>query len=337
MNRCLAYACRLRERADSVFFSLASAIEIIEAMGFEAEYFVSPNWSDNTTFAWNSELAVRLGLLLEYIKPSVVVFDGTWPFQGLLAACRAYGSPRLVWSNRGLLKGSAVPVPVPEEVFDLVIVPGELGGSFREIRLEGGTHKIHVPPVSLLDGNEILTRAEARAALGLDETGGYVLFSLGAGNLNDVSGVGSGLIRQFQSAGFRALWTRAPISLRNVELPSDVIPLSIYPLVRYLRAFDYFVGAAGYNTCCEVVQVGIPSLLVPNELTRADNQIRRASLVAEHAPVVVSSCSSEQERRGAVEKLLGLHPRQEATEISMNGAQLAADAILALANHRGYV
>lgn len=337
MNRCLAYARRLKGRAVPVFFSLASAIEIIQEMGFEADYFVSHFWSSSSTFAWNSELAVRFGMMLERVRPSVVVFDGTWPFQGFMSACEAYGSPALVWSNRGLLKSDSATVNVDESAFDLVIQPGELNGLQRKTRLPGGGTKITVPPVCLLDDDELLGRAAARRALGLAGHGRYVLFSLGPGNLKDVSGVGHGLIRAFQEEGFQVVWARAPISVRDLDLPDGVRPISLYPLVRYLRAFDVFVGAAGYNTCCEVVQARIPSLLVPNAQL-ADDQVRRAQLAAEHAPAVVSGCDSESERRDAVAALLALRPEAgcaNAGKIAMHGASVAASEILALAAAHG--
>jgi UDP:flavonoid glycosyltransferase YjiC (YdhE family) len=336
MTRCLAYARRLRGRAETVFFSLASAIEIIEEMGFEAEYFVSHFWSASSTFAWNSELAVRLGLVLDRVRPDVVVFDGTWPFQGLMAALNAHdGAPALAWSNRGLLKADVEAVPVDETVFDLIVQPGELGAGFSAERLQGGRLRVRVPPVCLLDEAELLYRAAARAALGLPAEGRYVLFSLGPGNLKDVAGIGHGLIRAFAARGFAAAWARAPISVRDVELPAGVLPVSVYPLVRYLRAFDVVVGAAGYNTCCEVVQAGIPSLLVPNTLL-ADDQARRAALVAGAAPAVVSACETEEERNHAVAQVLALldGPAQPRHAMPMNGADLAAEEILALALRR---
>lgn len=331
MNRCLAYARQLRERADICFFSLASAIEMIEEMGFEADYFVSHYWSESSTFAWNSELAVRFGLMLERVRPSVVVFDGTWPFQGFLAACAAYGSPAMVWSNRGLLKSDVAPVPVDEDAFDLVIQPGELGARRVESTLAGGGRKVRVPPVCLLDGDELMNRETARVALDLAQDGRYVLFSLGPGNLKDVSGIGHGLIRAFEDEGFQVIWARPPISVRDVELPVAVRPLSVYPLARYLRAFDAFVGAAGYNTCCEVVQAGIPSLLVPNEQL-ADDQLSRARMVAEVTPTVVSACETDSQRHAAVQQLLEMMTkgRLSGPSIPMNGAALAAEEILAL-------
>jgi hypothetical protein len=332
LNRCLSYARRLRGRARPVFFSLASAIELIEEMGFEADYFVSPYWSTNSTFAWNSELAVRFGMMLERVRPDVIVFDGTWPFQGFLAACETFGSPSLVWSNRGLLKEGTKVVPVDESLFDLMIQPGELGARETEAPLKGGGTHALVPPVCVLEDDELLNRGAAREALNLSQDGRYALFALGPGNLKDVAGIGHGLIRVFEAAGFKVLWVRAPISVRDIELPSGVMPLTVYPLARYLRAFDAFVGAAGYNTCCELVQAGVPALLVPNAQL-ADDQVRRAHMVADAMPAVVCACETDDEREAAVGKLLGLlndAPAKHAA-FPMNGAALAAERILGLA------
>jgi UDP:flavonoid glycosyltransferase YjiC (YdhE family) len=331
LNRCLAYARRLQVRARPFFFSLASAIEIIEEMGFEADYFVSHYWSGSSTFAWNSELAIRFGMMLDRVRPAVVVFDGTWPFQGFMAACKEYGSPAMVWSNRGLLKEATAAVPVDESLFDLVVQPGELGTVKSESKLAGGGKRLVVPPICLLDVDELMEQAAAREALGLEPDGRYVLFSLGPGNLKDVGGIGHGLIRAFEAEGFQVVWARPPISVRDVSLPESVKPLSVYPLARYLSAFDAFVGAAGYNTCCEVVQARIPSLLVPNEKL-VDDQMQRAHLVANVMPAVVSACETDSQRGAAVRELLRLMGKGERGEPSfpMNGAALAAEAVLAL-------
>jgi hypothetical protein len=335
LNRCISYARRLRGRARPVFFSLASAIELIEEMGFEADYFVSPYWSTSSTFAWNSELAVRFGMLLERVRPDVIVFDGTWPFQGFLTACKEYGSPALVWSNRGLMKEGSKTVTVDETLFDLVIQPGELGAGESEARLDGGGTRAVVPPVCVLEDDELFDRAAARAALCLPAEERVVLFALGPGNLKDVSGIGHGLIRIFEAAGFRIVWARAPISIRDMELPQSVMPLTVYPLARYLRAFDVFVGAAGYNTCCELVQANVPALLVPNAQL-ADDQVRRANMVAGAIPAVVSACETDEERQTAVAQLLGIlrAAPDKPANIAMNGASLAAEKILALATSK---
>ncbi len=334
LSRCLAYARRLQGRARCVFFSLASAVEIIHDMGFEADYFVSHFWSSSHINAWNRELAVRFGLMLEEVQPAAVVFDGTWPFQGFLDACDVYDVPIKVWSNRGLHKADFHGVPVPESAFDLVIQPGELGATFAVERGERPGRKVTTPPVTLLAAHELLDRSAARDALGLPQDGRFALLSLGPGNLKDVSDIASGLIDEMHDRGFAVVSAKTPISVRDVALPEGVTSISVFPLVRYLRAFDIFVGAAGYNTCCEVMQAGVPSLLVPNTLV-ADDQARRAQMVSQHVPVVVSPCETVDERRAAVQRLLKLPVvAKRAPACDLDGAERAADEMLALVEDR---
>lgn len=335
LSRCLSYARRLESRAYCSFFTLASAIEYVERMGFAAEYFISPFWSCNSTYHWNTELAVRLGMFLEHMRPSVIVFDGTWPFQGFLSTVKAYrkkGHPlKMVWSKRGLLKKSARVCPVDERLFDMILEPGELDATPGTTILDNGTtRKVTVPPVTLMRDEEILDRSASCQALGLDPDKHHVLFSLGSGNLKDVNSLGQRLVRAFQEKGFSPVWACPPISVHDIALPKDVRAISVYPLVQYLRAFDVLVGAAGYNTCCEIVQTGTPSLLIPNTLL-ADDQTKRANLIANYAPVVVNPCETDEDMARALDEVTGLLRGKICfPKAPMNGAELGAEALLNL-------
>lgn len=333
LSRCLAYARRLRGRARPIFFSLASAIEYIEEMGFEADYFVSEFWSRSHIEAWNRELAVRLGILLEEVRPQAVLFDGTWPFHGFMDACDVARVPRRIWSNRGLHKPEFDPVPVEESRFDLVITPGEIGAGHVVERDSLPGRKVRIPPVTIFDDDELLDRDRARDALGLAADRRYALFSLGPGNLKDVGDIADGLIALFQAEGFQVVWACAPITVRDVALPQDVIPVSAFPIAKFMRAFDVFVGAAGYNTCCEILQSRVPSVLVPNRLV-ADDQARRAQIIAAHAPVIVSACETPEQQQRALHDLLCLGDVDSGPgeDLRLDGAGRAADEILALAN-----
>lgn len=333
MNRCLAYARAMQDRAAITFFSLASACEIIESFDFMAEYFISPFWSQNNSFTWNMELAYRFSLTLNHVQPDVVVFDGTWPFQGFLSACASYTKPlKKIWSKRGLLKGGVKQCPVPETDFDAILSPGEVDTDYAETKLSRRTTRFTVPPVTLLQNHDLYSKELAREELKLAAGKKYVLFSLGPGNLKDVTSVGYTLITLFREQGYEIVWAQAPISVKDVPLPDGVQPLKVYPLVKYMKAFDVFVGAAGYNTCCEVVQTQVPSLIVPNTLL-ADDQARRAHLIAEYAPVIVSACATEAETKQAVDNVLVLAasaPGHYKTTL-LNGAGYAAKAILRVA------
>lgn len=329
LSRCLAYAHRMRGRARPVFLSLASAIETIHSMGFEADYFVSEFWSRSHINAWNRELAIRVGLMLEELRPAAAVFDGSWPFAGFMHACDQYDVPVRIWSDRGLYKEDMEPVPVMQSEFDLVIEPGEVGSEFSIERARRPGRKVRTPPVTLLGCDELLSRDDARDQLGLQRDGRYALFSLGPGNLKDVSAIALGLHEEMRGQGFNVVFARAPISVRDVPLPDDVRTVSVYPLVRYLRAFDVLASAAGYNACCEIVQAGVPSLLVPNTQV-ADDQILRANLTARYAPIVISFCDTPAERREAVSQLLAIGDApQPLPAIDLDGADRAVDEILA--------
>jgi UDP-N-acetylglucosamine--N-acetylmuramyl-(pentapeptide) pyrophosphoryl-undecaprenol N-acetylglucosamine transferase len=334
MTTCLAYANRLRGRARPVFFSLASAMEMIHDMGFEGDYFVSRFWSRASAWDWDQQLALRLGMLFERVRPKVVVFDGTWPYRGLLHAAAAYGDTRLVWSDLTMYKPGWREVPVSKSHFDLVIKLGELGSAFAVDQEAQPVRQVTIPPFTILRDEELLDRKPARDGLGLDADGRYALFSLGPGNLKDVSSIGQGLIDEMKARGYTIVWTRAPISANDVPLPDDVLPISVYPIVRYMRAFDVIVSAAGYNTCCEVLQSGVPTLFVPNTLV-ADDQTHRAQMVAQAAPAAVSPCETEAQRSDAVEQLLTLSvDRDGRRAFDLSGAERAAEEILRLAGDR---
>jgi len=331
MSTCLAYANRLRGRARPVFFSLASAIEIINDMGFEADYLVSRFWSRANSWDWDQELSQRLGMMFERVRPQAVVFDGTWPYRGLLHAASAYGVPRLVWSNLTLYKKDMHDVPISEDNFDLVIRLGELGSQFSVDRESMPGRSVTIPPFTMLKDEELLSRDAARDELGLNRDGRYVLFSLGPGNLKDISGIGRGLVDEMTQRGYTVVWTRPPISASDVPLPDGAIPITKFPLLRIMRAFDVFVAAAGYNTCCEVLQSRVPTLFVPNTQV-ADDQTARAHLVAHTIPAVVSPCETAEQRTDAVERLLAARANviTDAPTIDLRGAERAADEILAL-------
>jgi hypothetical protein len=274
---------------------------------------------------------MRFGMLLETVRPAVVVFDGTWPFHGFMDACDAYGVPRRVWSNRGLHKAGFEAVPVSETAFDLVLQPGEIGTLMSIDRPATPGRKVTLPPVAVLREDELLEMPKARDSLGLDPNGRYALLSLGPGNLKDIGELAQGVIDELRQRGFDIVWAKAPISVSDITLPGDVLPVSVYPLAQCMRAFDVFVGASGYNTCCEVVQSGVPSLLVPNAHV-ADDQARRARTIAERGYAVVSTCETRSERSDAIERLIALATERPAIRdgVDLGGARYAADEIVAL-------
>ena len=187
--------------------------------------------------------------------------------------------------------------------------PGDgagLAGRFdRGLTAQSRGHARLVDPIRLLDESDLLSRRQARAALGIDSSRPAVLLQLGAGNNYDYAPLrrsAIAVLRERYDADVRvAEW---PIAEEPLELPEGVRSISEFPLSRYLRAFDLVISAVGYNSFHELLLAGVPAIFVPNEHPQQDDQLARARFV-EHADL--GACVRVREiyrLSAAIERLL---------------------------------
>ena len=66
------------------------------------------------------------------------------------------------------------------------------------------------------------------------------------------------------------------IGENQAALPANVRRLQDFPIARYLPAFDVAVSACGYNSFHEILSLGLPAVLMPNENPMMDAQEVRA-------------------------------------------------------------
>ncbi|WP_299729377.1 glycosyltransferase [uncultured Tateyamaria sp.] len=105
--------------------------------------------------------------------------------------------------------------------------------------------------------------------------------------------------------------------------------LTGYPFAQYLPAFDVAVAAPGYNTFCEHMAAGLPTLWVPNENEQMDRQIDRARyavqrgcglMVRRTAPFDVAHALSTLLDRDARGAMAAAGARFAAQNMGQNGA-----------------
>jgi hypothetical protein len=285
LSRQLAIAIGLGDRAEPILVSLSGAVHLATAQGIRAEYLPSPSRGWLPTTAWNAYLAERLVALARETNATALVFDGVHPYRGVVEARRKLPEVAFVWSRRGMwTKGLGRDALRTGRDFDLIVEPGDLGSAADRGATLGRRDAIRVPPVSLLDVIPPLDRAEARAALGLDAAAPTALVSLSAGT-GDPAVLLRGVLRAIRAD---PAWHVAVITnplKPNPDLPTAdprVHPLAdVYPLVRYLAAFDAAIASAGYNAAHELPLAGVPSLLVANTRSAWDDQVSRASGISE--------------------------------------------------------
>ena len=188
LTRLMAMARRRAATVRPLFASMSQAVPVVGDEGFGWEYIPSRGDLGFGPRRWNMLLERRMTALLRRERPDVVVFDGTFPYDGVLDAVRRVGGIRLVWSRRGMWRpGLGARQLGRADRFDLVIEPGELAAARDRGATAGLADAVRVGPVTLLDAAEQVDRNEAARVLGVDPRRPTALLTLGAGTINDIS------------------------------------------------------------------------------------------------------------------------------------------------------
>jgi hypothetical protein len=300
MGHLARLAAMARRSGDAVrpqFVSMSRAVPIVGDMavggegdgtvGFAWEYVPSRDDLGIGPRRWNRQFERRLTRMLLRDRPAAVVFDGTYPYDGLLAAIAAAREQRVdvraVWSRRGMWQPGLDRGQLSRSGrFDLVVAPGELAAEADRGATAGRGDALDVGPVTLLDADELLPRAAAAAALGVDPDRPTALLTLGAGNVRDVTDDRQRFLdRMLAVPDLQVVVTHALIADQADELGDRVWATSVFPISRYFRALDFAVAAAGYNSFHELVGFGVPTAFVPNPAVRLDDQVARARWAAD--------------------------------------------------------
>ena len=286
LSRQLAVGLGLGEQAECSIFSLSVGAPVVADHGIPIEYCPSYERGWMPRRSWNNYLSDRLVAISKELDIDVLLFDGVAPYPGIAFARALLPEVAFVWSRRGMWRPDTNPSQLRRaSIFDLIIEPGDLASNADRGPTATRDDAVKVPPVSMLEVIERMERRAAAAALGLDPDRRTVLLTLGSGRLGNVKGPGAVVLESLlEDPEWQIGVTKAAIALDAVDTGTSerVVEIrGVYPLVRYLAAFDAVVSAAGYNAVHEFLSAGLPTLLVPNTSTRTDDQVARAEEVAE--------------------------------------------------------
>ncbi|TYC48692.1 hypothetical protein FMN50_26950 [Rhodobacterales bacterium] len=279
LSRQIAIARALGPSVNTVFFSLSEAIEIARSMGYLAEFRPFHHRLKLDFESWNTYFLHELHEALNLYEPSLVLFDGNVPYAGFVGAVEAYGRCPSAWIRRGLWR---TPQPTTENLdrrFDAVLEPGDLCEAM-DLGHAGGdeSHVARFDPVVMTQPRHLFNRTTARRALNLPEDAELCLMQLGSEANFDMS-----LPRQVlldfldDHPKMYAVDVRSPLHVDDrQDFHERLLSRKVYPLGQYLKAFDFAVCAAGYNTFHENIAAALPTLFVPNSNPSMDLQEARA-------------------------------------------------------------
>ena len=312
-TRMYALAKRWKKHSPStelVFFTTMPTLHILYSEGFPTYHIAGRKKFKNMTASeWNTMLEEQLSLVFSQHKPSLFIFDGAFPYRGMLNAVSSFQGIKNVWIRRGMFKkGSNIPVDSIQH-FDLIVRPEDsIPATLDEISHEVET--LNVPPIVLLKEEDLLSRKDARLRLMLPEKGPVVYVQLGAGRINDINSEVRLTIDSLLSEGVSVvlgesmLGERLPVELEGVYLLRD------YPNSMFFNAFDASIQAGGYNSYHEVRKFGLPTIFYPNMNTGMDDQLARCKQAEIEGWGIVVESRNEQTIPAAVTRLLKLERRR---------------------------
>lgn len=215
----------------------------------------------------------------------MVVYDGNHPSDGLIRAVAARRDTRLVWMRRGMWGESVSDAMRNARWCDLVIEPGELAAPYDHgVTAALRSEALCVSPIRLLDPTDLLARGEAAAELGLDPARPAVLVQLGSGYQRDLLSMLDQIIAILRAEPRLQIcvaeWVNGTLPL---TLWPDVTVLRGFPLSQYIRAFDFCISAAGYNSFHEMIGFAVPTIFVANRHPGMDDQHARARFAQDNA------------------------------------------------------
>jgi hypothetical protein len=326
-----ALARRLRRidpDLEIIFFTTMPTLHIPYSDGFPTYHLAGPKkFGGMDSEAWNAMVQEMLTLVLETHRPSAFVFDGAFPYRGMLDSLDTIAVPKKIWVRRGMFrKGSSIPVDSIRK-FDLIIHPGD-AAPHASSEVEHDAEVEIVDAITVLDSNEMWERKDARRRIGVPDEATAVYVQLGAGRINDINSeirmVVDALLQNKEVhviLGESMLGDRLRIDLDRVHLIRD------YPNALFLRAFDYSVQAGGYNSFHEMRTLRIPTLFLPNMNTGMDDQLARCR-VAEKEGWGLVATEDRTSIDKDIQKLLKMNVPNLGEQITENGANRIAEIVL---------
>jgi len=337
-TRLFAVAKRVREQdpdVEIVFVTTMAALHLLESEGIPSYHLPgSYMFNDMTSAEWNAITEELLATVFEIHRPSVFVFDGAFPYRGMLNAIKNRTGLTNVWLRRGAFKKGGTKIPVDSiEHFHHILRPGDSVETTVE-EIDFSTPVMQLNPILLAKPEDLLSREEARLRLGLPTDATAVYLQLGAGKINDIEGQLDMAIRLLNEhenvhmvVGESIIGDRLKLKGERVRIIRD------YPNSLLFNAFDFAIMAGGYNSYHEAIAFALPTLFIPNLDTGMDDQFARVKAGESSNACLVLEELTENAFNKSIANMVELVQREKMREACAllkveNGAEKSAELLI---------
>jgi UDP:flavonoid glycosyltransferase YjiC (YdhE family) len=333
ITRLMAIAERMSGDVEPIFITRSAGSHLISQRGHATDYIPWPVKIGVTDSSWNRAYSQELLAAIESFDVAAVVFDGTYPFPGLIDVAAVRPDLAWVWVRRAMWRyGHRLDAEL-QAPFDMIIEPGELAHDEDH----GPTQSMPGPitsvgPILLNEPGDLLPRNQAAKNLGVDPARFTVAIQLGSQRNFDYDNLPALIARELLDRGVQVVQIDNPLARPPESEISGVLRRSLYPAATYLAAVDLMVTNAGYNSFHECVYGGIPAIFVPNESPEMDDQHLRATYAYAAGLGMLLRASESSRLRSVVDLAMSKDFREELRRRSrlltfVDGALEAAQAV----------
>ncbi len=244
-TRLLAVANKLKKikpEVEIIFFTTMPTLHILADFGFPT-YHVSGRYryKEMDPRVWNSICEEMLNMIFSIHRPKAFVFDGAFPYRGMLNAIKGQEDSMLkVWLRRGAIRKGSRNIPVGSiNNFHAIVRPGDSVGIDVEDEFDHGVSLVRCNPIVLMDGEEMESYGTLKRRLGIPSEAVLCYVQLGAGKINDIDSEINMVLdaiskhdQVYAVVGESMLGARISSDFERVRVLRD------YPNSRYFKYFD---------------------------------------------------------------------------------------------------
>ena len=305
---------KLDPDVEIVFFTTMPTLHLLKREGIPAYHLPGrKKFKDMPAKTWNLIVEENMANVFAIHKPSMFIFDGAFPYRGMLNAIQGRNEIKKVWLRRGTFKKDSTKIPVDSiNHFDYVISPKD-SVKQEEHDMEFTSTVVKCDPILYLDEIELRDRNDLRNRLGIPHEALVCYLQLGAGQINDIESEISVCLTELEK--HENVYVVLGESMLGDRLPSiggRVRVLTDYPNSLDFNAFDFTIMAAGYNSYHEAIRFSVPTISIPNMNTGMDDQLARVEVAEAAGAMIVLREVTPRRVQAAIERLM-----QESVRVSM--------------------
>ena len=327
---------KIDSEVEIVVFTTMSTLHLCKSEGIISYRIPGRKEFENLDAAeWNALTEEMLSTVFSAHRPMIFLFDGAFPYRGMLNSINGRNDIKRIWLKRGTMKKGATNIPRDSlEHFDHIIRPQDSVKSLISDEFPSDLDIVQCNPIILLERNELFSREISRSRLGISQHLTVVYIQLGAGNINQIGKIIEQCVQILQKVKNVHVVIGESIIGKQVEISgSRVQILRDYPNSLYFNGFDFAIIAGGYNSYHEAIYHALPSICIPNTNTGMDDQLARANVASRNKSMLVLDEPVMADLEESIAKMLDPEFRSQlkakcAEDSQSNGAEDSAKFIL---------